>query len=726
MRRALAALLFAACSPAVPADAGPDAADAPRDYVPEPFTPTPETIAYCGSRDDAAIEQRITELLAQLTPDEKIELLAGEGLRDGTWEVGPVARLGIPALHMLDGPRGLSRFTGLNGTAFPVAMMRGATWDPALEERVGHAMAIEHRSAGADVILAPTMNLLRHPRWGRAQETYSEDTHHMGAMALAFVRGVQTEGVLASAKHFAANSIEDTRHTVNVVMDERTLREVYLPHFERVVVEGHAASVMSAYNQLNGLYCDEQAHLLSDILRDEWGFSGFVESDWLLGTHGDVESLRAGLDIEMPTEVQFRGLSRALRDGTLDEREIDAAVRRVLRAIFCFGLDEAPPRTRGVRIDDPSRRETAEHLALAREVARRGIVLLRNEIPTGDTAPILPLDASTLTRAGAVVLLGRNAERESIGDGGSSAVDPTDVVTAREGLEARLGASAVLTFGALDAAARAAIAAAEVTVIVTGLTDAEEGEADIAAGDRDGLALPAGEVTLIRDVAALTDRLVVVLEGGAAITSSDWDGDIEALLFASYPGSEGGHAIAEILFGDHPPTGRLPFSVPLAEADLPPFDDVSATVTYGYLHGYRHLLSEGTPAHYPFGFGLSTTTFGLAAPRLATPAPGPMDTVEVEVDVTNTGMRAGTETVQLYVAAVGSRVMRAPRDLRAFGQITLEPGATGTVTLRFPVRDLRFWDETAGAYETEAIEYDAFVSTDAETSSGSVRFRVGP
>jgi beta-glucosidase len=701
---------------------------APRLYVPEPFVPTEATRAYCaassGAGDDA-IEARITALLAELTVREKLELLAGEGLVDGTWMVGPIERLGIPALHMLDGPRGLSRFTELTATAFPVAMMRGATWDPALEERVGRAMAIELRSAGADVILAPTMNLLRHPRWGRAQETYSEDTHHMGALALAFVQGVQREGVLASAKHYAGNSIEDTRHDVDVRMDPRTLREVYLPHFRRVVVEGHVASVMSAYNQLNGLYCDEQPLLLDQILRREWGFAGFVESDWIFGTHGDTSSLRAGLDIEMPTERAYRGLFRALTAGTLEEQEIDVAVRRILRAMFCFGLDALPPRTPGVRVDLPSMRETPAHLALAREVARRGIVLLRNEVPASLAMPIVPFDPSVLSAPSSVVLLGRNAERENIGDGGSSAVIASDVVTAREGLEARLGAGSVRTIpgATLDAAGEDAVRAASLVVIVTGLTDAEEGESDIAAGDRESLELPAEEVALVRAAAALSDRVVVVLEGGAAITSSDWDGDVEALLLAFYPGSEGGHAIAEILFGDAPPTGRLPFSVPVRESDLPPFDNVSTTVEYGYLHGYRYLADGGMAPHYPFGFGLSTTTFAMT-PGILDASYAATETVTIPVEVTNTGSRGGTETVQLYVAAIGSAVLRAPSDLRAFGQVTLAPGETGTVMLSFPLSDLAFWDEAASAFVVERIEYEVQIGTSSGATPHRARFGV--
>ncbi len=728
--RLVAPCLLAVCLFGCPGGETPDAGsldagtDAPRDYVPEPFTPTPETIAYCAGHDDAAIEARITTLLAQLTPREKIDLLSGDGLVGGTWMVNGVERLSVPGLHMLDGPRGLSSMSSLRGTAFPVAMMRGATWDPDLEERVGRAMAIELRSAGADVLLAPTMNILRHPRWGRAQETYSEDTDHMGELALAFVRGVQAEGILASAKHYAANSIEDTRHDVDVRIAERTLREVYLPHFQRVVVEGRVASVMSAYNQVNGLYCDEQPLLLTTILRDEWRFAGFVESDWVLGTHGSVTSLRAGLDIEMPVSAQFRGLIGALNRGEIEERELDAAVRRILRAMLCFDLDALPPRAPGERIDDPSQRETAEHLALAREVAARGIVLLRNE-PVG-SVPLLPLDASALATPGSVVLLGRNAEAESIGDAGSSAVEPTDVVTAREGLEARLGAASVVTFAGetLDAAARAAVTAASAVVVVTGLSTEDEGEGDLAGGDRETLALRETEVALIRSAVALNPRVVVVLEGGAAITSADWDDEIPALLFAFYPGSQGGHAITDVLLGDQPPTGRLPFSVPVSEGDLPTFDNVSHTVEYGYLHGYRHLAAGPSPAHYPFGFGLGTTTFTLAAPTGLQPTYAEGETLALEVEVTNTGGRAGTETVQLYVTAIDSAVERAPLDLRAFDQVTLEPGGSGTATLEVPVADLSFWDEERGAWVLEAIEYEVRIGTSAADVAHTARFTV--
>ena len=694
---------------AVPGDAG---IDATRTYVPEPFTPTAATRAYCGGFDDDAIEARITAALAQLTPAEKVALTHGSalGLVDGVWRVEGNVRLGFPGLRMLDGPRGVSAFTGKTATAFPVAMMRGATWDPALEERVGRAMADELRASGGDVLLAPTLNILRHPRWGRAQETYSEDVFHLGELGVAFIRGVQSGGVLASAKHFAANSIKNTRHTVDVQLDERTLREIYLPHFRRAVVDGHVASVMSAYNRVNGLYCDQNAPLLTEILKEEWQFAGFVESDWILGTHGDVDSMRAGLDIEMPNDRNFRRLPAALANGTFEERELDASVRRILRAQLCFGLDTRTP------IDDPSGRETTAHLALAREVAERGLVLLHNAPADGaapGASPVLPFGASVRR----IVVLGRAANVENIGDTGSSNVLASDVVTAVEGLTAGAGAGVSvthLTGAILDAAARTTVGAADVVVIVTGLLARDEGEFTVGAGDRARLTLDPEEVALIRSVAAIHPAVVVVLEGGAAVTVTDWEDEIEGLVFAFYPGAEGGHALADLLYGRIAPSGRLPFSVPEREADLPPFDNVSPTVTYGYFHGYRHLAHEGLTPRHAFGSGLSYTLFAYSELALSATTLADGETLEATVLVTNTGSVAARETVQLYVAALGSRVERAPHDLRAFAQVMLAPGASERVTLRVPASDLRFWDVVMSRWELESIDYEARVGASSE------------
>ncbi len=465
---------------------------------------------------------------------------------------------------------------------------------------------------------------------------------------------------------------------------------------------------MSAYNQVNGLHCDMSSHLLTEILKDDWGFAGFVESDWLLGTHSDAPSVLAGLDVEMPTGANFTNLVRAVHRGEIEERDIDRSVRRILRAELCYGLDEAGPVA-----DDPSQRETPAHLALAREVARRGIVLLRNQPPDGDPSgapPVLPLAASIAS----IAVLGRAADVENVGDDGSSDVLPSSVVTALEGITERAGVGVSVTHvpgTTLDPAGEATVRAADVVVIVTGLLADDEGESTISVGDRADIDVPASDVALIESVAAIHPAVIVILEGGSAFVTAPWDDDVESLIHAFYPGSEGGRAIADILFGDASPSGRLPFTMPVAESDLPPFDNVSDSVTYEYLHGYRLLQHAGVAPRYPFGFGLAYTTFELSNLRLSAATVAPDGTFEATVTVANTGSVAATETVELYVSALASRVERAPEDLRAFAQVALAPGESGDVTLTVPAQSLGFWDLTAGAWEVERIGYEVRVGT---------------
>ncbi len=638
----------------------------------------------------------VEELLAEMTLEEKVDQMHGLGLAtvgEGLWSTVPNERLAIPALKMVDGPRGVRAGSA---TAFPVGMARGATWDPALERRVGEAIGREAAAKGASVILAPTINILRHPAWGRAQETYGEDTVHIGELGVAFIEGAQ-EHVLASVKHFAANSIEDTRFEVDVAIDERSLREIYLPHFRRAVVDAHVGSVMSAYNSVNGSFCSENAVLLRDILKREWAFDGFVESDWVFGVQSTAAAARAGLDIEMPAGSFFGlSLADAVRNGDVDEAVIDEAVTRILRKKIELGKKLDPPL-------DPGAVESDEHVALAREVATRAMVLLKNEPDVETGVPPLPLPAA----AGSIVVVGGLATVANLGDTGSSNVTPTQAVTPLQGIETRAGARSVVHISGptLSAADLTTLAAADVTIVIVGLTTEEEGEGAISeGGDRETLGLPPEQDALIASVAAAAPKTIVVLEGGSAIVVRPWVDDVDALLMAWYPGMQGGNAIADVLFGDAAPGGRLPISFPRSAADLPAFDHTSPAVTYGFLHGYRYLDTNATEPEFPFGFGLSYTTFSYGGLEVdVTPASD--GEIHVSLNVTNDGDREGDEVVQLYVRVDDSSYQRAPRDLRGFARVHLAAGETRPVAITLRKSDLAVYDVDVGSWVVEPATY---------------------
>ncbi|MEO8602344.1 MAG: glycoside hydrolase family 3 C-terminal domain-containing protein [bacterium] len=650
---------------------------------------------FCGD-GGAAVERRIDALLAQMTVAEKIEQMHGAGL-PALNHTATLPRLNIPGLVMVDGPRGVGAAAGM-ATSFPVGMGRAATWDPALEERVGEAMGRELRAKGGSMLLAPTINMLRHPRWGRAQETYGEDTYLLGRMGVGFIRGAQ-QHVVANAKHFAVNSIEDTRFNVSVQVDERTLREVYLPHFRAAVQQAHVAAVMSAYNKLNGEYCAENTHLLGEVLKGDWHFPGLVESDWILGTRSTLPSLQAGLDIEMPIGNFFGPrLATAVANGTASVAQLDAAVRRSLRAQLCFRFDTDPPQV------DASQISTPEHLALTRTVARESIVLLKN------AAAMLPLERGALT---SLVVVGPLAAQVNLGDTGSSSVLPaTPAVSPLDGLLAHAGSVAVtyLADGPATPADAATIAAAGAVVVVAGLNSLDEGEGLVGSGDRENLVMPRDQDGLIASVAALNARTIVVLEGSGPIILP-WIDAVPAVLTAWYPGQEGGHAIAEVLFGDVVPSGKLPLSFPRAEADLPPFDNVSLRVTYDYFHGYRYLDHTGTAPLFPFGHGLSYTSFAYDDLQLSRTRIAPTGRVRISARVTNSGARAAAEVAQLYVGAQGSAVERAVRELKGFTRIELAPGESRRVDFDLRAADLAYWDTPSSAWVVEPLTYRIEVGT---------------
>lgn len=693
-------------APDVAMEDAPDSADV--DEVPQAIA------RYCGE-DAAEIEARVEALLAEMSLAQKAQQMVGSNFapENGLWRTPDDEALGIPGFAMVDGPRGVHKATG-PATAFPVGMARGATWDPALETRVGEAMGREARARGASVLLAPTINILNHPRWGRAQETYGEDSWHIGRMGVGFVQGAQAH-VMASAKHYTANAIEDTRFEVDVRIDEQSLREVYLPHFRALVQEANVASVMTSYNQVNASYCSENSHLLRDILKGDWQFAGFVESDWVFGTHTTVGAALGGLDIEMPfSQVYGEPLVEAVEAGEVDEALVDEAVRRILRAKLCYRLDTDPPTL------DPSQVETPEHVALAREVARRAAVLLKNE----DAA--LPIERADVAR---VAVIGPLADVANIGDVGSSDVEPSTVVTALAGLEAAAGVEVEVVhlpswpFSDEDAAA---LGSADAVIAVVGYTDEDEGEGFIAAGDRERMTLSDEDIALIEAAAARHDRVVVVLEGGGSITMEGWLDEVEAVLMAWYPGMEGGHALAELIFGDAAPSGRLPIVFPVAEADLQPFDNENLVVTYDSAYGYRRLDRAGVAPRFPFGFGLSYTTFRYDALRLSSNTASSQDVIEVEVEVTNSGARTGIETVQLYVAQHDVTDTRPLKDLKAFAQATLAPGESTTLTLELPVARLARFDVERVSWGVEAGGYDLLVGPSSAELPLSAELTVEP
>ncbi len=624
-------------------------------------------------RDPEAVEQRARELRAALSAEEKLGLLSGDepiarGLlpmmrryNETPIVAGAVPRFGIPGIRFTDGPRGVVMH---HSTAFPVPMARGATFDPELEERVGDAIGVEARAQGANLFAGVCVNLLRHPAWGRAQETYGEDSHLLGEMGAALVRGVQRH-VMACVKHFACNSIENARFRVDVQIAEADLRDIYLPHFRRCVDAG-AAAVMSAYNRVNGQWCGHHRHLLTEILKHEWGFDGFVMSDFVLGIRDAVAALRGGLDLEMPFHWRAAGLGAALRDGRLPPDRVDDAVLRLLRQQLRFAGGGQPERYRR----DVVAGET--HRALAREAAVRSLVLLRNEVPPGDESPVLPLEPARVRR---LALIGRLAALPNTGDRGSSWVRAPHVVTILEGLQAAARDRNInLMVSATDDLTPAvkAASAADAAVVVTGYTFRDEGEwVFLYGGDRADLRLRPQHEQLIEAVAAACPRTVVCLLGGSAIVTESWREQVAGALMAWYPGMEGGHAIADVLFGIAEPGGRLPCTWPRSAVQLPSFNRRARSITYGPLHGYRLMEAARRNPAYWFGHGRGFTTFTWGQPAAATNEDGQL---EITVELRNTGNRTGDEVVQCYLPVALGTHHAALRTLCGFRRVRLEAG----------------------------------------------------
>ena len=641
----------------------------------------------------------IPRLISELTLEEKASLCSGSDF----WHTQPIERLGIPAIMVADGPHGLRKQAeemdhlgvarSVPATCFPTAAGLGSTWDPALLTRVGEALGRETRANEVSVLLGPGVNMKRSPLCGRNFEYLAEDPLLAGELATALVNGIQSQGVGTSLKHFAANNQETDRLRVDAQVDERTLREIYLPAFERVVKSAQPWTVMCAYNKVNGTYASEHRWLLTEVLRDEWGFEGLVVSDW--GAVDDrVAGVAAGLDLEMPSS---RGLNdarivAAVKAGELDEADVDAAATRVLTLVAKALAAQAEP----VDLD------AAAHHALAREVATRTAVLLKN-----DGALPLPADA-----AGAVVI-GEMARTPRYQGAGSSQVNPTRLESALDALRER---APELEFAPGYVLAEAAgqpgqdhaeeelraeavdLARGRTAVLFLGLPAIDESE----GYDRAHMDLPASHVALLRAVREVAAKVVVVLSNGSAVTVADWEPDADAVLELWLGGQAGGAAAAQLLLGEVDPSGRLAESIPVCLADVPAqlnFPGERGAVRYGegLFIGYRGLDAVGAEVSHPFGYGLTYTTFSFADLTVdageVTDETGDDDVVvRVTARVTNAGDRTGVAVPQLYVGRPGSSFARAPRELRGFERIELIPGESRVVEFGLTRRDLAHWD----------------------------------
>lgn len=642
--------------------------------------------------------EQAREIVSRLTTEEKLLLTSGRDF----WHLEPLVGEGIEPVLITDGPHGLRKQNvgadplgisdSVPATCFPVAATLASTWDEDLIEEVGAALGREARAQEVGLILGPGLNLKRHPYGGRNFEYFSEDPCLSGKMAAALVRGVQSEGIGACLKHFAANNQETRRMTVDTVVDERTLRELYLTGFEIAVRDSRPWSVMCAYNRLNGTYASDDRWLLTDVLRGEWGFDGFVVSDWG-ATNTKAGAIGAGMDLEMPGNKHAWDSEalEALASEELDPTDLDRSAERIVE--FMLRVADA---ARGNEVDFD------DHHSLGRRVAAAGTVLLSND-------GTLPVAADAR-----VALIGALAERPRYQGAGSSLVNPTRLDTILESLSARCemiyspGYDPVTgeTSAQLLADAVASATEVDVAVVVAGLPARYESE----GFDRTTLALPEGHDALVAAIVATGTPTVVVLVNGAPV-DLPWADRPAAIVEAYLGGQAAGSAIVDVLLGETEPGGRLAESFPVAVTDLPAhanFPGTERRVVYRetFHVGYRFHDSAGVPARFPFGHGLSYTSFDLGIPEVK----GEYPNLAVEVDVTNTGHRHGSQVVQIYVRRPDSAVSRPDRELKGFAKVHLDPGGTSTASVPLDRRSFSHWQPGSG-WVVEGGSFEVLVAT---------------
>lgn len=645
----------------------------------------------------------IQGLINQMTLEEKAGLCSGLDF----WHLKGVERLGIPSVMVTDGPHGLRKqsssadhlglYNSVPATCFPSAAGMAASWNRDLIRQVGEALGRECQAEQVAVLLGPGTNIKRSPLCGRNFEYFSEDPYLSSEMAAHHIAGVQSQGVGTSLKHFAANNQEHRRMSVDSVVDERTLREIYLAAFEGAVKQSQPWTVMCSYNKVNGEYASENGMLLIKILREEWGFEGFVVSDW--GAVNDrVKGLAAGLELEMPASGGFNDskIVEAVRNGSLSEEVLNRAVERVLRMIF----RAVENRKEGAVFDQ------AEHHALARAAAQESMVLLKNQ------DGLLPLPKS-----GTIAIIGEFAEKPRYQGGGSSHVNPTrldealpEIIAVAEDAKIIYSPGFRIDSDTIDAVlieeARAAAAQADAAVLFLGLPDRYESE----GYDRTHMSIPSNQIALLEAVAEVQSNLVVVLSNGSPV-EMPWTGKVKAILEGYLGGQAGGGAAADLLFGDANPSGKLAETFPVRVQDNPsslffPGEGDISEYREGIFVGYRYYDAKEIEPLFPFGHGLSYTSFSYSNLRTDKVRMLDHETVLVSLDVTNTGSRIGKEIVQLYVRDIESSVIRPRKELKGFRKVELQPGETRTVTFELDRRAFAYYHTGLSDWYAETGEYE--------------------
>lgn len=630
------------------------------------------------------LEERVEDLLGRLTLEEKFRLSVGTRV----FFTRPIKRLGIPYFRMCDGPHGIGPHSTNNTecTYFPTGICRTATWNPEMAEEFGVALAQEIREIGYHMSLGPGINIIRSPLCGRNFEYQTEDPHLNKIMAINIVKGLQSQRIAACVKHYVCNNQETNRFTVSSEVSERALQEIYLPAFEGTVREADAWSFMTCYNKVNGTYGCENKNLIKERLRNEWEFRGFVVTDWFATRwlESTEKAVNAGLSLEMPLANKYRKtrLRKTLAEGKFTEETLNENLRRLLRVMFLVGLfDDESTLPKGSR-------NTLEHQTVARKIAEEGIVLLKNE------DNLLPLNINKLSK---IAVVGPNASKKRSMGGGSSQVLPPYEITPLQGLEKKCkGKVDIITTPS----------EADIAIIFAGLN--HEPGMDCESTDKTMFDLPTDQIELINKTVQENPKTIVVLISGSSIGMNDWLDNIPALIEAWYPGMEGGHAIANILFGDVNPSGKLPLTFPKKLLDSPAHKSKKTfpgfrKVLYdeGIFVGYRYFDTNSIEPLFPFGYGLSYTTFKYENIRVNPEKISNDEKFTVSVDVTNSGERPGAEIVQLYVQDVESSVERPLKELKRFKKIKLKPEETKTINFELGKEDLSFYDENHNGWKAE-------------------------